>query len=144
MRRDSCTRSLDLESLVLDVPELSRQRTRVSRLKTDTMRCPTLTLSEEAHEALVELAATHKRQGVPRLKELQAAALTVDQPKDDDVVLRARNGAPLLAVSRRLMDHLGGEAELIADVSAVGELSFRLVREPKVGWNETDNVRQWS
>ena len=76
------------------------------------MRHSRIALSEEAHETLVELAATYKGQGLPRLKELQVAALTVGNPKDDDVVLRARNGSPLLAVSRRLMDRLGGEAEL--------------------------------
>ncbi len=97
------------------------------------MRHSRIALSEEAHETLVELAATYKGQGLPRLKELQVAALTVGNPKDDDVVLRARNGSPLLAVSRRLMDRLGGEAELIVDFSEVGEPSFRLVRKSTVG-----------
>ena len=96
------------------------------------MRHSRLVLSEKAQETLVELADSKIDQGVPRLKELQAAALTIGYPEDDDVVLRTENGTPLLAVSSQLMDRLGGEAELVVDVSAVGEPSFRLVRRPKV------------
>ena len=72
-------------------------------------------------------------QGLPRLRELQAAALTVALPEDDDVVLRERNGSPLLAVSRRLIDRLGGETELIVALSEVGEPNFRLVRKSTAG-----------
>ena len=63
------------------------------------------------------------------LRELEAAALTVDHPMTDDVVLRTENGAPLLAVSRRLVDRLGGQAELVVGLSETGEPSFRLVRK---------------
>lgn len=87
-----------------------------------------ITLSEEALETLAELAAACGSQGVPRLRELQAAALTVGHPKTDDVVLRTENGTPLLAVSRRLVDRLGGQAELVVGPSETGEPSFRLVR----------------
>ena len=93
---------------------------------------PRITLSEEAHETLVELAAAYGGQGVPRLRELEAAALTVGHPKTDDVVLRTENGTPLLAVSRRLVDRLGGQAELVIGVSETGEPSFRLVRKSTV------------
>ena len=92
-----------------------------------------ITLSEEAHRVLVKLGATLSGQDMPRLKEVRAAALTVAHPEDDDVVLRERDGSALLAVSRRLMDRLGGEAELIVDLSDVGEPSFRLVRKSTVG-----------
>ena len=87
-----------------------------------------ITLSEEAHETLVELAAAYGGQGMPRLSELEAAALTVGHPKTDDVVLRTKNGTPLLAVSRRLVDRLGGQTELVVGLSETGEPSFRLVR----------------
>ena len=93
------------------------------------MSDPRLTLSEEAHQTLASLAAASIGDGVPRLMELQAAALTLARPEDDDVVLRERDGYPLLAVSRRLLERLGGEAELLVDLSDVGEPSFRLVRK---------------
>ena len=93
---------------------------------------PEITLSKEAHKVLVKLGATLSGRDVLRLKELRAAALTVAQPEDDDVVLRGRNGFPLLAVSRRLMDRLSGDSELIVDLSEVGEPSFRLVQRSTV------------
>ena len=97
------------------------------------MRQFSLTVSEEARETLVGLAAEHEGRGVPRLKELDAASLTVGQPEDDDLVLRAQKGTLLLAVSRRLMERLDGEAELVMDLSEAGELNFKLVRGPTEG-----------
>ena len=48
------------------------------------------------------------------------------------MVLRGRDGSPLLAVSRRLMDRLGGDSELMVDLSDIGEPSFRLVQRSTV------------
>ena len=98
-----------------------------------TIRDSRLTLSEEAHRALVEIAGKQVSQGVPRLKELQAAALTVGSPQADDVIVPGHDGAPLLAVSRVLMDRIGADAELIVDIPEVGEPGFRLVRKSNVG-----------
>lgn len=98
-----------------------------------TMRDSRLTLSEDAHRTLVEIAGAQAGQGVPRLKELQAAALTVSDPQADDVIVAGHDGTPLLAVSRVLMDRLGGNAELIVDLPEVGEPGFRLVRKSDVG-----------
>ena len=81
----------------------------------------------------MEIAGAQAGQGVPRLKELQAAALTVSDPQADDVIVAGHDGAPLLAVSRVLMDRLGGNAELIVDLPEVGEPGFRLVRKSDVG-----------
>ena len=92
------------------------------------MRQSSLTVSEEARETLAGLAAEHAGRGVPRLRELDAASLTVGQPEDDDLVLRGHKGTLLLAVSRRLMERLNGEAELVLDLSETGEPSFRLLR----------------
>ena len=89
-------------------------------------------LSEKAHRALVEIAGKQVGQGVPRLKELQAAALTVGNPQADDVIVPGRDGTPLLAVSRVLMDRLSAGAELIVDIPEVGEPGFRLVRKSNV------------
>ena len=97
------------------------------------MRQFSLTVSDEARETLAGLAAEHADRGVPRLKELDAASLTVGQPEDDDLVLREQKGTLLLAVSRRLMERLDGEAELVMDLSDAGEPSFRLVRVPMEG-----------
>ena len=97
------------------------------------MRQFSLTVSEEARETLAGLAAEHAGRGVPRLKELDAASLTVGHPEDDDLVLREQEGTLLLAVSRRLMERFDGEAELIMDLSEAGEPSFRLVRAPTEG-----------
>ena len=85
-------------------------------------------MSEEARETLAGLAIEHADRGVPRLKELDAVSLTVDQPADDDLVLRGQEGMLVLAVSRRLMERLDGEAELVVDLSEAGEPSFKLVR----------------
>ena len=84
-------------------------------------------MSEEARETLAGLAAEHAGRGVPRLKELYAASLTIGQPEDDDLVLRGHKGTLLLAVSRRLIERLDGEAELVVDVSESGEPSFKLI-----------------
>ncbi len=97
------------------------------------MRQFSLTVSEEARETLAGLADEHAGRGVPRLKELDAASLTVGQPEEDDLVLREQKGTLLLAVSRRLMERLDGEAELVMDLSEAGEPSFRLVRVPIEG-----------
>ena len=98
-----------------------------------TMQDSRLTLSEDAHRALTEIAGAQAGPGVARLKELQAAALTIGNPQGDDVIVAGRDGTPLLAVSRVLMDSLGGDAELIVDLPEFGEPSFRLVRKSKVG-----------
>ncbi len=93
---------------------------------------PNLSLSDEALALLNELAATHAGRGVPRLKDIQVAALAIDRLEADDVVFRTSDGSPLLAVSRRLLDRLGGEAKLVVDLSEVGEPTLRLIRESTV------------
>ncbi len=97
------------------------------------MRHSSLTVSEEARYTLAGLAAEHADRGVPRLKELDAASLTVGHPENDDVVLRGQKGTLLLAVSRRLMERLDGDTELVVGLSETGEPSFRLVRKPMEG-----------
>ena len=92
------------------------------------MRQPGITLSDEARDTLGALAAAHGGPGVLRLKELQAVALTVGEPEDDDLVLRAFDGSTLLAVSRGLMDRLDGEAELVVGIRETGEPDFKLVQ----------------
>ena len=47
------------------------------------MRHSSLTVSEEARYTLAGLAAEHADRGVPRLKELDAASLTVGHPEND-------------------------------------------------------------
>ncbi len=98
-----------------------------------TKRESRLTLAEDARRTLTEIAGARRDQAVPRLKELQAAALTVEDPQADDVIVWGHDGDPLLAVSRVLMDRLGGDAELIVDLPDVGEPGFRLVRKSTVG-----------
>jgi hypothetical protein len=78
---------------------------------------------------------------VLRLKELQAVALTVGESEDDDLVLRASDVCTQLAVSRQLMDRLGGEAELVVGVRETGEPDFKLVRESTGGQDGSRNVR---
>ena len=92
------------------------------------MRQPGITMSEDARNTLGELAAAHGGPGVLRLKELQAVALTVGEAEDDDVVLRAVDGSVLLAVSRDVVNRLGGEVELVVGFQETGEPDFRLVR----------------
>ena len=94
-------------------------------------------MSEEARETLAGLAIEHADRGVPRLKEVDAVSLTVGQPEDDDLVLRGQKGMLLLAVSRRLMERLDGEAELVVDLSETGEPSFRLVGKLDYSGGET-------
>ena len=97
------------------------------------MRDSKITLSEAAHAVLAELADVQVGQGVSRLKELQAAALTVGDPQADDVIVLGHDGNPLLAVSRVLMDRISDDAELVVDFPEVGEPGFRLVRKSNVG-----------
>ena len=94
------------------------------------MRQTGMTLSAEARDTLRELAAAHAGPGVLRLKELDAVALTVGEPEDDDLVVRASDGSTLLAVSPQLADRLGDEAVLVVGPAETGEPGFKLVRRP--------------
>ncbi len=106
------------------------------------MRQYRLNVSEEARETLAGLAAERTGHGVPRLKELDVASLTVGQPEADDLFLRGQKGTLLLAVSRRLMERFNGEAELVVDLTEAGEASFKLLRAPVEGRVQAGGVLQ--